>query len=565
VNRPVQSAADDDIDASIANLRAGNLAAASATVKLLLDAHPHDHRVLHLAAVTAMEERRFQDSQQLIERALAAASTPQEQAGIWNTSARLGKAVGNGDHMEEAYRRALLLDPATVDHALQFAEALSNRGKLDAAIDVLRGAIARHPHDPSPCVTLGDILIQVGRQRDALAFYDMALKRDPNHAAAHFNAGVALTMLGNLDAARSATLTALKLDPAMSGYAQLASLDALKVGDEAVARLESLLQRADVPVDARIDAGFALARVYDAAGDAARAFPPLAQANKLKRATLDYDIYNDEVRTDRIIALFTRDFLERFRGISDSKLAPIFVLGMPRSGTTLVEQMLAGHSKVEAGGELTVMVEIAKHLGEIWGTRGEASPGTDDQVKADLRHAAAVYTHETQGLQGRRPHFTDKLPGNFLFIGLIHIMFPEARFIHCRRDPVDTCLSCYQRLFSSDVPYSYDLAELGHYYQLYQRLMSHWHAVMPPGLILDVDYEAMVEEPEQGLRRIFSFCGLEFEPGCLNFQDVRRTVSTASAVQVRQGLYKTSVHRWKKYGSNLDPLLAALRQGPAKA
>jgi hypothetical protein len=115
------------------------------------------------------------------------------------------------------------------------------------------------------------------------------------------------------------------------------------------------------------------------------------------------------------------------------------------------------------------------------------------------------------------------------------------------------------------VPYSYDLAELGHYYQLYQRLMSHWHAVMPPGLILDVDYEAMVEEPEQGLRRIFSFCGLEFEPGCLNFQDVRRTVSTASAVQVRQGLYKTSVHRWKKYGSNLDPLLAALRQGPAKA
>jgi cytochrome c-type biogenesis protein CcmH/NrfG len=559
------SATDASIDAAVANLRAGNLAVASRSVTQLLEQHPHDHRVLHLAAAAAMEEKRFQDSQQLIERALAAAPTPQEQAGIWNTSARLGKAVGNSAHVEEAYRRAVLLDPATVDHALQFAEALANRGKLDAAIDVLRGTIARHPRDPSPCVTLGDILIQAGRQRDALAFYDMALKRDPNHAAAHFNAGVALTMLGNLDAARTATQTALKLDPTMSGYTQLASLDALKVGDEAIDRLEMLMQQADAPLEARIDAGFALARAYDSAGDAARAFPPLAQANAFKRATLDYDIRNDEVRTERIIALFTRDFMERFRGISDSKLAPIFVLGMPRSGTTLVEQMLAGHSQVQAGGELPVMVEIAKALGETWGARGQSSPGTDDEVRADLRHAAATYTHETRGLQGRKPHFTDKMPGNFLFIGLIHIMFPDARIIHCRRDPVDTCLSCYQRLFSSDVPYSYDLTELGHYYRLYQRLMAHWHAILPPGRILDVDYEAMVEEPEQGLRRILSFCGLDYEAECLDFQNVRRTVSTASAVQVRQGLYKTSVHRWKKYGSNLDALLIALGQDPFKA
>jgi tetratricopeptide (TPR) repeat protein len=546
------------LDQAFADFDSGDYTAAALASTQLLAEQPHDQRVLHLAAAVALQQKRYVDSETYLNLALRAAQSPQDQAAIWNTTGRLAKAAGKLAHAEESYRRAMQLDPAVIEHALEFGLLLASRGKVDPAIEVLRATTLRHPHDPQPCVTLGNVLLQAGRQRDALAFYDMALQRNPNYADAHFNAGVALTMLGKLDGALTATQNALKLDPEMAGYYQLATLDGLKTDDPAISRLETLADLENAPLDLRIDANFALGRVYDSAGDAAHAFPRLARGNALKRDSLDYDIRSDQERTDRIIALFSRDFFERFRGISDSKLAPIFIVGMPRSGTTLVEQMLAGHSKVEAGGELMAMPEIARQLGEIWGSRGAASPGSDAQVKADIVQAAAAYTRDNAKLQLRRPHFTDKLPGNFLFVGLIHLMFPEARIIHCRRDPVDTCLSCFQRLFSSDVPYSYDLQELGQYYRLYQRLMDHWHAALPPGRILDVEYEAMVAEPEINLRRVLAFCGLEFEPACLEFQDVKRSVTTASAAQVRKPLYKTSVNRNQKYGSDLVPLRQAL-------
>lgn len=559
------STMDTMLEKAQADFDSGNLAAASAAATQLLAERPHDTQVLHLAAAVALEERRFQECEQLIKQALAGTTVPQEQARLWGRYGRLGEAIGNLDHAEEAYRRAVLLDPALVDHAVEFAQLLATRGKLDPAIDVLRGAMTRHPRDPQPCVTLGNLLMRAGRQRDALAFYDMALQRNPNFAPAHFNAGVALTMLGKLDGARTATETALKLDPGLGGYYQLASLDGLKAGDPVIPRLEELLERRDVRPDIKVDAGFALARVYDAAGDAARAFPPLKRANDLKRASIQYDIAEDEERVNRIIAFFTADFFRRFQPLADSELAPIFVLGMPRSGTTLTEQILGSHSQVMSGGELDYMIDIARRMGETWGGRGEASPGTAEQVQADLRGAAASYAQKGAWLQGRRPHFTDKMPGNFMFIGLIHLMFPRARIIHCRRDPVDTCLSCYQRLFTSYVPYSFDLTELGSYYRLYERVMAHWHAVLPPGRILDVDYETTVDDPEGSVRRILDFCGLPFEPACLEFHDTQRAVATASATQVRKPIYKTSVRRWKKYATELAPLLKALGQEPEGA
>ena len=552
--------ADPALEKAFADFDSGNFPAAAAAAAELLLERPHDARVLHLAAAVALQERRFQDCEQLINRALANTPTPQEQARLWNRSGRLGEAVGNLDHAEEAYRRAVLLDPSLVDHTIEFAQFLATRGKLDDAIDMLRNAIVRHPDDPQPCVTLGNVMLRAGRQRDALAFYDMALQRNPNFAAAHFNAGVALTMLGKLDAARTATETALKLDPELGGYYQLASLDGLTPDDPMVKRLESLLDREDVRLDAKIDAGFALARIYDAAGDTARAFPPLQQANGLKRTTLQYDIREDEERADHIIAFFTPDFFQRFQPLSDSDLAPIFVLGMPRSGTTLTEQILASHSQVASGGELDSMIEISRQVGEIWGARGAASPGSVEQVQADLRRAVDIYAQKSSSLRGRKPYFTDKMPGNFMFIGLIHLMFPRARIIHCRRDPVDTCLSCYQRLFTTHVPYSFDLTELGRYYRLYERLMTHWHAVLPAGRILDVDYEMTVDDPERSVRRLLDFCGLPFEPACLAFHETQRAVTTASATQVRKPLYKTSVQRWKKYAAHLEPLLQALGQ-----
>jgi len=550
------------IEQALHHYDVGNIQAAVADAERLLAQQPDNHAVLCLAARLAMAERRYPDANQLYQRSLAAAQSAPDKAKSWAGLGKLGMSSGDAEMAEECGRRAMLANPGAVEHALGFSETLAARGKLDSAIDVLRSSINRFPRDPDPCIALGSLLLKNGRHKDALAFYDMALLRDPNASAAHFNASVALTMLGKVDAARTACENALKISPEMAGYYQLANLGGLKVDDARIPTLESRANDPHTPRDLRIDADFALAASYNAAGDVEKAFPHLRRANALKRSTLVYDIRDDEDRVAKISSLFTEDFLRRFAKVSTSTLAPIFILGMPRSGTTLLEQMLAGHSQVRAGGELPYMSEIARGMGITWGLRGEASPGSDEQVTDDLRQAIAEYTQVTQALQGKQPHFTDKMPGNFLYIGLIHLMFPEARIIHCRRDPVDTCLSNYQRYFSSYLPFSYDLNELGQYHRLYQQLMHHWHAVLPAGRILDVDYEAVVASPEAELRKVLDFCGLGFEAACLDFQNVRRGVSTASAVQVRSPLYDTSVHRWKKYAAHLGPLLRSLGIDP---
>ena len=560
--RPVDQT-QADIDQALREYDAGNMQAARTSAERLLAQQPDNHAILCLAAGLATAEQRFGDAQQLYQRSLAAAQSSADKAKSWAGLGKLGKAAGDPDTAEECGRRAVMADPSAVEHMIEFSDILASRGKVDSAVEVLRNAMNRFPRDPNPCITLGNLLLTVsGRHKDALALYDIALQRDPNSSSAHFNASVALIVLGKIDAARTACENALKLAPDMAGYYQLANLGGLSADDPRIPSLESRAEDPRTARDLRVDASFALAVAFNDADDPDRAFPHLHRANVLKRSTLEYDIHDDEERMDRIAKFFTADFFRRFAGVSSSPLAPIFILGMPRSGSTLLEQMLAAHSQVRAGGELPHMATIAQGIGATWGERGEASPGSDEQVKADFRQAVADYTQATVALQGKEPHFTDKLPGNFMFIGLIHLMFPAARIIHCRRDPVDSCLSSYQRQFSSQVPYSYDLAELGHYYRLYQKLMNHWQRELPPGCILDVDYEAVVASPEIELRKILDFCGLDFEDACLDFHSVKRSVSTASAVQVRNPLYKTSVHRWKKYAAYLGPLLTALEIDP---
>jgi hypothetical protein len=559
----MQDQAETGIQQAVHDYEVGNLQAARNGAEAVLARFPEHHEALCLAASLALAEKRFPDAQQYLRRSLAAAQSARDKARSLTGLRELGALTGDMDSAEENARRAMLTDPASVQYAMGFAEVLLQRKKLDAAMEILRSSITRFPRDPDPCIALGNLLIRANRHKDALVFYDMGLQRDPNASAAHFNASVALTMLGKVEAARIACENALKISPEMAGYYQLANLGGLKSDDARIPALERRAGDAQAPRELRIDAGFALGTTFDEAGDLDRAFGHLQRANQLKRSTLDYDIRQDEDRVSNISRLFTGDFLRRFSGVSKSRLSPIFVLGMPRSGTTLLEQMLAGHSQVSAGGELPHMADIARGMGIAWGARGEASPGNDEQVGADLLQAVSEYTEATQSLQ-MKAHFTDKLPGNFMFIGLIQLMFPDARIIHCRRNPVDTCLSNYQRLFSSDVPYSYDLGELGHYYRLYEQLMDHWRDVLPVGRMLEVDYETIVATPEPQLRKVLEFCGLEFETACLNFQNVKRGISTASAVQVRSPLYETSVHRSEKYGSRLNPLRVALGLEPVR-
>ena len=264
---------------------------------------------------------------------------------------------------------------------------------------------------------------------------------------------------------------------------------------------------------------------------------------------------------------------ERTERLSDHSSAPIFVIGMPRSGSTLVEQVLASHPRVIAGGELK---DFPQAVTQVLATTGLPAAGAsrastalsalhhiETLTSAQLQAIGARYLHRIRGVLGNPPsnvRLVDKMPFNFAFLGLIHLALPNARFIHTRRAPVETCLSCFGRLFQN-VPFSYDLGELGRYYREYDTLMAHWRATLPPGVLLEVDYEDVVSDFGAQARRIIRHVGLEWDDACLSFHKTARTITTASAAQVRQPIYTTSVTHWRPADDLLRPLLDGLGPG----
>ena len=236
---------------------------------------------------------------------------------------------------------------------------------------------------------------------------------------------------------------------------------------------------------------------------------------------------------------------------ADPSELPVFVIGMPRSGTTLVEQILASHSQVHGAGELSTL----RLLVEGGGAYPDACASASGD---DLARLGQAYMARVAPLAQGKQRLVDKMPANFLYAGLIPLVLPGARIIHCRRDPVDTCLSCYTKLFSGEQRFTYDQTELGEFYRGYAKLMAHWRLVLPPERFIEVDYEAVVDDLEGEAKRLVSFLGLPWEDACLRFHDSRRVVRTASVNQVRQPIYTTSKGRWQKYADHLGPLLAAL-------
>ncbi|MGH8278945.1 MAG: tetratricopeptide repeat-containing sulfotransferase family protein [Gammaproteobacteria bacterium] len=546
-----------DVRAIAARVQAGIIAEARPAAERLLRERPTDCWVLYLTGIISLAEDRYPEA---IRQFQEAARHAPERTGLalsWNGVGRSWLALGQYQRAAEAFRTALRIEPERIAHALDFAQALEGTGKLQLAEELLRDGMRGHPGDPAPATALAGIYTQHGRQAEALALLDTVLRKSPGYAPAHFNASTALVMLGRVEAAYEACRKALELDPALAHFYQLANLGPLDAGQIAMLR-ERAAENSGASVEMRVDAGFTLAAMHAQRGEYDAAFAQLERANRLKHATLSFDIER-LVGSARVLrAFFTPALFARFAGKIHSDLKPIFIVGMPRSGSTLIEQMLAAHPEVGAGGELLYLPEVCRAAGDAWLTRPAGDPPSDGEVVADLTRASAEYARRSEPLWRAHARFTDKLLGNYQLLGMIELMFPQAAIIHVRRDPFDTCLSCYEHLFSSRMDFVYDLGDLGSQYRLYEELMAHWRAVLPAGRILDVDYESVVTQPEAQVRRVLEHCGLPFDAACLDFQAVHRPVTTASVVQVTRPLYRTSIGRWRHYRAHLEPLAEAL-------
>jgi tetratricopeptide (TPR) repeat protein len=493
---------------------------------------------------------RYEDARAAYAQALAI------DADYGDARYNLGKALdalGRHDAAVVQFERAIALRPEDAAALNDLGNALQALGRHDAAIARYERAIALRPDVASAHNNLANSLHALGRHKAAITEYERAIALKPDGAEAYANMGEALKEMGRLDAARDAFERAIAREPERAGlYLGLADVTRFAADDAHLKAMETLQENArGLPPQERIELGFALGKALADLGRCEESFRQLRQANASKRREISYDEPTSLALLDRVAATFTRETMTRHRDAGAVSPLPIFIVGMPRSGTTLVEQILASHPRVFGAGELPDFGEVvAQHV-----AFPEAVTTLDP---ASLRRIGTAYCARLGARAPDAAGITDKTPSNFLFAGLIALALPQARIIHVRRDPGDTCFSCFATLFSAGQPFAYDLGELGRYYRAYDRLMAHWRRVLPEGTMIELRYEALVADLAGEARRLVAFCGLDWDAACLAFHRTPRVVRTASAAQVRQPIYRSSLGRARAYGDLLRPLLDAL-------
>ena len=462
------------------------------------------------------------------------------------------------------YKKALAINPKHAEAHVTCGNLLESLKRPEEALASYNRAIGISPDQADVHIVRGDLLKKLDRPAEALASYDRAIAVDPDHAMAHDRRGLVLTELGRLAEATSEHENAIALAPKrVPFYYNLTALKHFTPGDP-LARAMRKLSR-DMALrdwEEQTLLHFALAKTFADNGDYKRSFRHLVDGNALKRKHILYDESAVLAANDGLRAAFTSKLMGESQGVGESSAVPVFVIGMPRSGTSLVEQLLSSHPKIFGAGEIPEFFNAAVEVGGGHLEALHLCEKNSELLGDQLHQIGASYMARIRPKAPAADRIVNKMPDNFRLVGLIHLALPNARVIHVRRDPVDTCLSCFSTLFvGENVPFTYDLAELGRYYRSYDALMAHWNEVLPPNVMLDVQYEELVADVEGQARRMIAHCGLEWDPRCLNFHETERPVRTASAVQVRQPIYKSSVGRWRKYEAFLGPLFWAL--GPA--
>lgn len=454
--------------------------------------------------------------------------------------------------IEALLRRATELAPALAPAWILLGLLLHQSDRSEEAIACYLRAAEITPDDPSVWSGLGADYAQIGDMEKATAAYGRSVELQPGSPGIHMSYAHALKALGRQAESLREYRAAISQKPDFGeAYWSMANLKVFRFEPAEVAAMEEQVKREDLSPSADVHFRFALGKAYEDARDYDRAWEFYHSGNQRQRPQVSYDPVGFEVRHEELAAVFTREFLVQREGQGNPSDAPIFIVGLPRSGSTLIEQILASHSQVEGTLELSTLGEIAVSVGRYRGGQKQYPEAVRDLTGRDFRAYGQEYIEQTKIYRtSGKPRFTDKLPNNFSHIGFAHLILPNAKIINARRHPLDSILGSYKQLFGKGQNFTYDMYELAHYYQQYHQIMKHWHRVLP-GKVLDVHYEETVGDLESQVRRILAHCGLPFEEACLRFHETNRAVRTASSEQVRQPLYTRALGTWRRYEKHL--------------
>jgi len=504
----------------------GNFKEAEAIYRDILRTNPDDVDALRLLGVSRVRREHYDEAAACFRRAVEIAPD------FWKAWINLGAALSEQqkfEEAEEAFLKALDLQPSSV-HALErLGVNALKASELEKSIEYLERSLAMAPDYFPSLLCMGHALKTLGKQDEAVEAYRQCAKAKPSFGEAYWS---------------------------------LANLKTFRFDDDEVAEMEGHLAAVtdaadDEGAESEIAFAFTLGKSFEDRKDYAKAFDYYYRGNSKKRFRVNYDPIEYQDNNDRIIEVFTREFFEERQGWGHDDGSPILIVGLPRSGSTLLEQITASHSQVEGTAELHYLLRAATHSG-MNRSDGIRYPQVMHELKAHhVRGIGEEYIENTLKHRTGKPFFTDKMPNNFTAIGFLHAILPNAKVIDARRHPLDSCLGTFKQLFASGQVFSYDLYDLAHYYTEYMRMMDHWGEVLP-GKVLTCHYEDTVADLEAQARAIADHCGLPWEEEMLEFHSNKRAVRTASSEQVRQPIYSSSVALWRHYEDQLEELIEYL-------
>lgn len=518
----------------------------------ILQAKPDFHPAQFQLGLIAVQVNRLTLAAELIERAIQMNPV---QADYHRAIGEIYRRIGNYARAIYHGEQASKISPEDIDISFNLGLAYNDAGRYEDSVISYRKVIAAKPEHSEAHNNLGSCFERLGDESAALDAYKKAAASNSKNAQAQNNLGALLSARGELDEARKCFELSIAANPNfVHAHYNLSSLKKYTIEDPHLKVLENIITQAEnLPEYEQTRYWFAIGKAREDIGNYDGAFEGYQKGNLLKRRTFYYNPAENEALADQIINQFTNDFFSNREDSGYTDNTPVFIIGMPRSGSTLVEQILSSHSKVFGAGELSDLDQVI-NFAKSSSLKMSYIDWLKDLDASEFSSIGEHYIQRLRAIDPKTPLITDKMPANFFYAGLIKIILPNAKIIHTTRHPMDTCLSNYSRLFNESMYFTYDLEDLGKYYSTYNRLMKHWHTILPKGSILDVRYEDVVDNIEEQARRILEYCGLNWEKDCLAFYKNKRHVKTASIAQVRQPLYKNSVARWERFGKQLDPL-----------
>ncbi|RWA90906.1 MAG: sulfotransferase family protein [Mesorhizobium sp.] len=538
--------------------QAGRRQEAEALYRQVLGQQPNHAAALQFLGLLLHQTGRSEEGLELIEQSV---TLQPRNADFLNNMGTVMRDLGRVAAAVDFFRGAVDIKPDQLAARDNLGSSLKQLGQFDAAEEIFRGTIGRNPFHVRARIGLAETLQEAGRLDEAIKLFRESLSIPPKDAELLYGLGVAMMEKGKLDEAADLARQAVAVVPGMAkAWLLLTQVKRQTERDKELAGMEAEHAKAPQGSLARMQLSFGLGKVNDDLKDYGRAFDYFAEGNAIRRQGIDYDPVRTRGEFEAMKAAFDKTFFEKHRTSDISADTPIFVVGMPRSGTTLVEQIIASHPQVYGAGELNILkTAVGKQF--PMSMPGGFPAGIADTPDKAFAEAGQAYLDMLHSRYPGYRHVTDKMPGNFMLVGFLHMMLPKAKIVHCARDAAATCLSIFKVHFRGDSHrYGYDLGELADFHNLYTDIMAHWHKVLP-GVVHDVRYEDFVADQEGQTRALMAHLGLPWDDKVLSFHETDRPVRTASAAQVRQPMYQGSVDLWKRYGDRLKPLLDKLQNG----